>query len=47
MPRHFSRVFFSPYFQTDHYKDEKPGGIMESKIERFFNKLFKKEKEEK
>jgi hypothetical protein len=42
MPRHFSKVFFSPYFQSDHYKEEQPGGIIESKIENFFKKIFKK-----
>lgn len=42
MPRHFSRIFFSPYFQSDHYKDEVAGGIVESKIENFFKKIFKK-----
>jgi hypothetical protein len=47
MPRHFSKVFFSPYFQSDHYKEESRGGIVESKIEGFFKKLFKKEKEAK
>jgi hypothetical protein len=47
MPRHFSKVFFSPYFQSDHYKEESAGGIIESKIEGFFKKLFKKEKKEK
>ena len=44
MPRHFSKVFFSPYFQSDHYKKENVGGILESKIEKFFNKIMKKEK---
>lgn len=44
MPRHFSKVFFSPYFQSNHYKEENVGGMMESKIEGFFKKLFKKEK---
>jgi len=42
MPRHFSKVFFSPYFQSDHYKEENVGGIIESKIERFFSKIMKK-----
>jgi hypothetical protein len=42
MPRHFSKVFFSPYFQSDHYKEEQVGGIVESKIENFFKKIFKK-----
>ena len=47
MPRHFSKVFFSPYFQSDYYKEETSGGIIESKIERFFKKVFKKEKDKK
>jgi len=42
MPRHFSKVFFSPYFQSDHYKEEQVGGIVESKVENFFKKIFKK-----
>ena len=42
MPRHFSKVFFSPYFQSDHYKNEQTGGVIESKIENFFKKIFKK-----
>jgi hypothetical protein len=42
MPRdHFSKMFFSPYFQTDYYKNETPGGKMEKKIELFFL-IFKK-----
>ena len=32
----------SPYFQTDHYKNENPGGIMESKIESFLKKIKNK-----
>lgn len=42
MPRHFSKVFFSPYFQSDHYKEENAGGVIESKIERFFSKIMKR-----
>ena len=45
MPRdHFKQVFYSPYFQSDHYKNESQGGIVEKKIENFLKKLFKKEK---
>lgn len=45
MPRdHFKKVFYSPYFQSDHYKNESRGGKIEKKIENFFKKLFKKEK---
>ena len=46
-PRHFSKVMHSPYFLSDHYKEESPGGILETKIENFFKKIFKKEKLEK
>jgi hypothetical protein len=46
MPRdHFSKMFFSPYFQTDYYKNETRGGKMEKRIELFFLKIkeiFKK-----
>jgi hypothetical protein len=43
MPRdHFKKVFYSPYFQSDHYKEESAGGIIESKIENFFKKIFKR-----
>jgi hypothetical protein len=41
---HFSKVMHSPYFQTDHYKNESPGGTTEAKIENFLKKLFKREK---
>jgi hypothetical protein len=45
MPRdHFKKVFYSPYFQSDYYKNESQGGIVEKKIEKFFKKIFKKEK---
>jgi hypothetical protein len=44
MPRdHFKKVFYSPYFQSDHYTNESPGGKIEKKIENFFKKIFKKE----
>jgi hypothetical protein len=44
MPRdHFKKVFYSPYFQSDHYKNESAGGKIEKKIEFFFKKIFKKE----
>jgi hypothetical protein len=40
MPRdHFSKMFFSPYFQTDYYKNETPGGKIEQKINYLYNKL--------
>lgn len=41
---HFSKVMHSPYFQTDHYKNESLGGKLENKIEKFLKKLFKREK---
>lgn len=45
MPRnHFAKTMFSPYFQSDHYK-ETPAGKQEEKIWQFFVKIknyFKK-----
>jgi len=38
---HFSKAMHSPYFQSDYYK-ETPGGKLETKIENFFKKIFKK-----
>jgi hypothetical protein len=32
----------SPYFQTEHYKEENPGGKIEQKIEKRFLKIKKK-----
>lgn len=52
MPRHFSKVYHSPYFQSEHYKHTKSYAF-EKKVERriakirdFFNpfRLFKKGK---
>lgn len=40
---HFKKVFFSPYFQSNHYKNETTGGKIEKKIESWFKKFFKKE----
>jgi len=34
MPRHFSKMMQSPYFQTDHYKNETKEGQIEAKIEK-------------
>jgi hypothetical protein len=43
MPRdHFARVFKSPYFQTDHYRNETPAGKTEQKINYLYNKLKNK-----
>jgi len=36
-PRHFSKMMQSPYFHTDHYKNESKEGILERKIEEKFN----------
>lgn len=41
MPRHFSKTMFSPYFQSNHYKEETDGGKLETKIENWFKKIFK------
>ena len=42
MPRHFSKIMQSPYFQTDHYKDETKEGQIEKLIERKFDSIKKK-----
>jgi len=35
MPRdHFSKMMSSPYFQTDHYKNESEAAKIEAKIEK-------------
>ena len=45
--RHFSDQMFSPYFQSDHYKNESAELRMQNKFEKFlkkitfWNKLFK------
>lgn len=31
---HFSKMMNSPYFQTDHYKNESEAAIMEAKVEK-------------
>jgi hypothetical protein len=41
---HFSKVLHSPYFRTDYYKNETAGGMIETRIENFFKRLFKREK---
>ena len=33
-PKHFSKQMFSPYFQSDHYKNESPEMIMQRSIEK-------------
>ena len=34
MPRHFSKMMKSPYFQTDHFKYESNEALMEARIEK-------------
>jgi hypothetical protein len=44
MPRdHFSKVMHSPYFRTEAYK-QSGGGKLETQIENFFKKLFRRGK---
>ena len=43
---HFSKTFASPYFQSSYYKNETTGGKLEQRIERWFKRFFKKDKEE-
>jgi hypothetical protein len=33
-PKHFSKTMFSPYFQSEHYKNESPEMIIQRKIEK-------------
>lgn len=42
MPRHFSKMMFSPYFQTDHYQKESKSGKIERKLEYRFKKIMSK-----
>jgi hypothetical protein len=40
-PRHFSKMMQSPYFQTDHYKNETFAGKLEQKIIlKFYNAIY-------
>ncbi len=40
-PRHFSKMMQSPYFQTDHYKNETYAGKLEQKIQlKFHNAIY-------
>lgn len=39
-PRHFSKTMFSPYFQSEHYKNESNEIRMQNKIESFLKKLL-------
>lgn len=34
MPRHFSKMMNSPYFQTDHYKNESHASQVEVSVEK-------------
>ena len=34
MPRHFSKMMNSPYFQSEHYKNESANAQIEAKIEK-------------
>jgi hypothetical protein len=37
---HFSKTFHSPYFQSNYYKEETPGGKFETKMENWLKKVF-------
>jgi hypothetical protein len=39
-PRHFSKQMFSPYFQSEHYKNESNEFKIQNKIEGFLKKLL-------
>jgi len=38
--RYFSDQMFSPYFQSEHYKNESGELKMQNKIEKFIKKIF-------
>jgi hypothetical protein len=41
MPRdHFSKMMKSPYFQTDHFKNESHEALLEARIEKAISKFF-------
>jgi hypothetical protein len=40
-PKHFSKQMFSPYFQSEHYKNESAEIRMQNKIEGFLKKLWR------
>lgn len=43
MPRdHFSKMMSSPYFQTDHYKNESEAAMYEARIEKKIASILKK-----
>lgn len=45
MPRdHFKKVFFSPYFRTEHYYKNTADGKLEQKIETFLKRIFKRKR---
>jgi hypothetical protein len=37
---HFAKTFASPYFQSEYYKNETPGGKAEQKVEQWFKNVF-------
>ena len=37
---HFSKMMNSPYFQTDHFKNESANAQIEAKIEKTISKFF-------
>lgn len=39
-PRHVSNQMFSPYFQSEHYKNESNEIRMQNKVEKFLKKIF-------
>ena len=42
MPRHFSKMMQSPYFNTPHYQNESHEALVEAKIEKSISKFFNK-----
>jgi hypothetical protein len=42
MPRHFSKMMKSPYFQTDHFKNESHEALLEAKIEKKITSILNK-----
>jgi hypothetical protein len=42
MPRHFSKMMFSPYFQSNHYQNESASAKIERKIEYRVKKVLSK-----
>lgn len=42
MPRHFSKMMQSPYFQTDHFKNESANAQMEARVEKRIASILNK-----